>query len=369
MSSTEKNRRQKLADLIALYSIDGIGATRFYQLVEAFGSATAVLDASISTLTDVPGIGRETASKIREQQNRDEAAGIVEKISKGDWKFYLYDEPGYPEPLKNIADRPPYLFCMGCYSEADADAIAIVGSRSASDEGRAFASKLASELVQSGVTIVSGMARGIDTAAHRGALNADGRTIAVFGSSLDIIYPPESREFAGKIAQSGCVFSEFLPGTQPLGPNFPRRNRIISGLSQGVIVIEAAERSGALSTASHALRQNREVFAVPGSPRHETSKGTNRLIKNGATLLTSLDDVFAELPRLKGEVKVKRAQKIDDLTDSERDILHVFSDGPVHIDVLSRELNTPVPDLMQLLLALELKGIVKELSGKRYILT
>jgi DNA processing protein len=369
MSSTETDRNQKLADLIALYSIDGVGAVRFYQLVDAFGSAAGVLDASISDMTDVPGIGRETASRIKEQQNREAAAGAVEKILKSGWNFYLYGDSEYPEPLQNISDPPPYLFCLGNFCNADVNAIAIVGSRSASDEGRAFASKLASELVESGVTIVSGMARGIDTAAHRGALNAGGRTIAVFGSSLDIIYPPESREFAHKIAQSGCVFSEFLPGTQPLGTNFPRRNRIISGLAQGVVVIEAAERSGALSTASHALRQNREVFAVPGSPRHETSKGTNRLIKEGATLLTSPEDIFAELPRLKGEVKVKRAQKIDDLTDTERDILEQFSEGPVHIDVLSRRLNTPVPDLMQVLLALELKGIVKELSGKRYILT
>jgi DNA processing protein len=213
------------------------------------------------------------------------------------------------------------------------------------------------------------MARGIDTAAHRGALNAGGRTIAVFGCSLDIIYPPEGREIGRRIAQSGCLFSEFLPGTKPYGPNFPRRNRIISGLSQGVVIIEAAERSGALSTASHALAQNREIFAVPGSPRHERSAGTNKLIKEGARLLTSIEDIFSELPRLKGKVKAGLADQTIDLNETEKAVINHFADGPIHIDKLSRKLDSPVPELLQVLLALELKGVVKELSGKRYVLS
>jgi DNA processing protein len=171
-----------------------------------------------------------------------------------------------------------------------------------------------------------------------------------------------------KIVSCGCIISEHPPGTIPHGTNFPKRNRIISGLSQGVVVIEAAERSGALSTAGHALRQNREVFAVPGSPRHTTSKGTNNLIKEGATLLVSVEDIFTELPRLKGKVKAKRVEQINDLTQTERDIINLFSDGPVHIDEISRSLGKPVPELLQFLLALELKGIIKELSGKRYVL-
>lgn len=366
MNSTDKDRKETLIDLITLNSIEGIGVRRLYNLIDAFGSAAAALGATISRLTEVPNIGRETASNVKEKQNRSEAIKQADKISQKGWSFYFYSDPDYPESLKSMPDRPPYLFYMGKYEQADVNAIAIVGSRSASEEGRSFAEKLAGELAENGITVISGMARGVDTAAHRGALTAHGRTIAVFGSSLDIIYPPEGREIARKIVESGCIFSEHLPGTKPEGTNFPKRNRIISGLSQGVVIIEAAERSGALSTAGHALIQNREVFAVPGSPRHETSKGTNKLIKDGARLLTSVEDIFAELPRLKGKVKARQMEKSADLTDIERSILHFFSEGPVQIDVLSRKLNTPINELMQVLLALELKGVIRELSGKRY---
>jgi DNA processing protein len=368
MSLTKRDRKEELIDLITLASIEGVGVNRLYQLTDASGSAGKALSCSISDLTDIPTIGREIASRIKENQNREKACQVVEEIIKRQWGFYLFNDPDYPSPLKNIADRPPYLFYLGDYREADTNAIAIVGSRTASEEGRLFAENLASALAENSVTVVSGMARGIDLSAHRGVLKTGGRTIAVFGSSLDIIYPPEGKETARKIVESGAIFSELLPGTMPYGPNFPKRNRIISGLSQGVVVIEAAERSGALSTAGHALIQNREVFAVPGSPRSEMSRGTNKLIKEGAKLLTSIEDIFVELPRLKGRVTVEQVRKMDDLTATEQKIIQLFAEGPLQIDILSRRLNTPVPDLLQVLLALELKGIIKELSGKRYIL-
>ncbi|MFH2037301.1 MAG: DNA-processing protein DprA [Candidatus Zixiibacteriota bacterium] len=368
MGSTASERIEKLTDLITLCSIDGIGAGRCFHLLERFQTVEKILGSSISDLMEVPGIGRELASNIKNKQNRQQSEEHTGKIIELGWKFFIYDEADYPEPLRNISDKPPYLFYLGDYQESDANAIAIVGSRSASEEGRHFAAKLAIELAENNITVVSGLARGIDIAAHRGSLHGNGRTIAVFGSSLDIIYPPEGRDMARQIMDSGCLISEHLPGTTPFGANFPKRNRIISGLSQGVVVIEAAQRSGALSTAGHALKQNREVFAVPGPPRHETSKGTNQLIKEGATLLTSVDDIFTELPRLKGEIRVNRIKEISDLTDSERDILNLFDNEPVHIDKISRKLEKPVSELMQILLALELKGIIKELSGKRYIL-
>ena len=368
MNLTAGDRKSRLIDLITLLGVEGIGVGRFYQLLQTFPEPERILAASVSELSDAPGIGRETASKIKEKQNREKAVEAVEEIYKRNWRYFLYDDPDYPLPLKDVDDRPPVLFYMGEYCEADHNAIAIVGSRTASEDGRHFAESLAAALVASGVTVISGMARGIDMAAHRGVLKSGGRTIAVFGSSLDIIYPPEGRETAGKIIQKGAIFSELLPGTIPYGPNFPKRNRIISGLSQGVVVIEAAERSGALSTAGHALIQNREVFAVPGSPRSEMSRGTNKLIKQGARLLTTVDDIFSELPRLKGKVKVEQMRKAEGLTGMEQLIVQSIADEPIHIDSLSRKLNTPIPDLMQVLLALELKGIVKELSGKRYIL-
>jgi DNA processing protein len=368
MNLTDTDRRQKLIDLITLNEIEGIGNNRIYQLITGFGTPGKVLEASIAQLTDLPGIGRSLASKIREEQNLDKAQQIAAKIAGLGWNFFLYDDSDYPRPLMNLTDRPVYLFYIGEYRPDDTNAIAIVGSRLASENGILFSGSLARELVGHKVTIVSGMARGIDTAAHRGALDAQGRTLAVFGCSLDVIYPPENRSLAQRIAASGCLFSEFLPATMPIGPNFPRRNRIISGLSQGVVVIEAAEKSGALSTAGHALAQNREVFAVPGPPRAASSRGTNALIKKGAVLLTDINDIFRELPRLKGRSGISRLEKSNELTEIERRVIDLFEDGPIHIDNLIRSLEISVSDLMPVLLALELKGLIKELSGKRFVL-
>jgi len=368
MNSTDKKRWKRLEQIIALSLIEGVGLKRIHELLNHFGSAEAVLKADKDSLTEIPSVSAKIADRIRKCTTTDEAAEIVAKIKKLEWDFFLFDDPGYPESLKNIPDPSPYLFFKGTYSSEDQLAIAIVGSRQASESGLIFAGNLAETLVQKGVTVISGMARGIDTAAHKGALDAGGRTIAVWGSSLDIIYPPENRNLAEKIIQAGCIMSEFQPGTIPNGPNFPRRNRIISGMAQGVVVIEAAEKSGALSTANHALAQNREVFAVPGSPRSATSRGTNRLIKEGAILLTSVEDIFDELPRLDNNLKAAKAKKNVELTESEKNLIDLFDDKPIHIDVLSREMASPVTDLMPILLALELKGIIKELSGKRYIL-
>jgi DNA processing protein len=365
----EPVRKEKLTDLVVLSNIAGVGPRRIYQLVGIFGSLPAILAASIRDLMEVPGIGKDIAFKIKREQKPGEARKIVENALTKGWKVFLFDDVDYPAPLSNVADRPPYLFYLGDYCQSDHNAMAIVGSRSASDEGRAFAGHLASELARHEVTVISGLARGIDLAAHRGAVDAGGRTIAVFGSSLDIIYPPEARPIVTKILDSGCIFSEYPPGTAPYPTNFPRRNRIISGLSQGIVVIEAGLRSGALSTASHALSQNREIFAVPGSPSKTTSIGTNELIKSGARLLTSLEDVFAELPRLKGTSKARSIPDETSLTTTERSIIQLLSEEPEQVDNLSRKLTTPVPDLLPILLALELKGIIKEVSGKRFMLT
>jgi len=368
MNSTGKKRLNQLEDILALTLIDSIGPKRFFDLMDHFGSAASILNASNQELCQVAGISTKISDCIMKARTRDEAAELCAKIEKLGWDYFLYNDSTYPLPLKNIHDRPAYLFYKGTFIEKDYMAIAIVGSRKASESGMVFARSLAQGLAAAGVTVISGMARGIDTAAHRGALEAGGRTIAVWGSSLDIIYPPENRALAADIVQSGCIISEFLPETTPIGPNFPRRNRIISGLSQGVVVIEAAEQSGALSTANHALSQNREVFAVPGSPRSTTSRGTNRLLKEGATLVTSVEDIFEALPRLKSELKAEKARNEIELTPTEKNLIDLFDDKPIHIDKLAQDLAAPVTDLMPILLALELKGVLKELSGKRYIL-
>jgi len=368
MSYQTTDKIEILEDILTLLSVDGIGIRRFYQLVNSFGSPGDVLNKTIQQLSEIPGIGRELASSIVNKQSRKKAREIGAKIINLGWKFFLYDDAEYPEALQNISDHPPCLFYYGDYIPEDFNAIAIVGSRTATEEGRHFTTRLAYEMTDNHLTVVSGMARGIDTCAHRGAIQAGGRTIAVFGSSLDIIYPPENKNIAAGIVKNGAIFSEYLPGTEPFAANFTNRNRIISGLSQGVVIVEAADRSGALSTAGHALKQNREVFAVPGPPGRNTSKGANKLIKNGARLLTNAQDIFDELPRLKGDVKVIKAEKLEDLTDTEKDIINLFTDGPVHLDIISRSLKQPVNEIMPVLLALELKGIIKELSGKRFIL-
>jgi DNA processing protein len=368
MSLIDKERFEKLAGLIALSEIEGVGVNRLRRILSRFDSPKEALNSSLSRLTEIPGVGRDVASNIKERQDIGRAKKMVDEIARRGWGFYLFDDPDYPAPLKNIPDYPLFIFYVGEYRTEDINAIAIVGSRLASEEGRIFAGNLAGALSAEGITVVSGMARGVDIAAHRGALNAGGRTIAVLGCSLEIVYPPEAKELAQKIRQAGAIFSEFLPGTVPCGHNFPKRNRVISGLSQGVAVIEAGERSGALSTAGHAIAQNREVFAVPGSPRSEMSKGTNKLIKEGAKLLTSVEDIFQELPRLRGQIKAGQIKAKEGLTDTEKKTLERFADGPMHIDQLSRLSGTPLPELLQILLALELKGFIKELSGKRYIM-
>lgn len=368
MSSIKNDSAARLTDLITLNQIPGIGTNRLYQLVHAFGSASEVLVADRDALANIEGLSAKAARAILSKADRGAAEKIVESIIKLGWKYVIYDDPDYPEALINVDDKPPYLFYIGQLKPDDVNAVAVVGSRLASESALIFTHQLAGELARGNVTVISGMARGVDTSAHRGALENGGRTLAVFGCSLDIVYPPENRDLAKKIAESGALISEFLPKTIPNGFNFPRRNRIISGLSLGVVVVEAAEKSGALSTANHALSQNREVFAVPGSPRNKQSQGTNRLLKEGAVLVTSVEDIFEHLPRLKGQAKAAKIRFTENLTESEKKVLDLLGNGPVHIDILSREMASPLPDILQILLALELKGIIKELSGKRYIL-
>ena len=368
MNSTDKKRWHNLEKTIALSMVKGVGLNRLILLLDYFGTAEEVFQASKNELIENSSITPAIAKAIKAFDTYHKARDYIEQIQRLGWEFMLKNEPLYPGPLKNIPACPAFLFYKGTFSESDTNAMAIVGSRHASENGLLFANSLGRDLAGKGVTVISGMARGVDTSAHRGALEAGGRTIAVWGSSLENIYPPENRHLTEEIIKSGAIISEFLPETIPDGHNFPRRNRIISGLSQGVIVIEAAEKSGALSTVSHALAQNREVFAVPGSPRSSTSKGTNRLLKEGATLLTGVDDIFEALPRLNRDIKAIKVKNEIFLTTAEKNIIDLFDDKPIHIDNLSRDAEQPVINIMPLLLALELKGVIKELSGKRYIL-
>jgi len=274
------------------------------------------------------------------------------------------EDSAYPAVLREIADPPEPLYVRGTLDEQDRAAVAVVGARRASAYGLAVAEWLGRELVRHRVTVVSGMARGIDGAAHRGALMAGGRTIAVLGCGPDVIYPAEHEDLMGQIIDSGAVVTEFPPGTPPLPHHFPQRNRIISGLSLGVVVVEGRERSGALITADFALDQGREVFAVPGSIFGETSYLPHRLLQEGATPVTTVDDILTELrlPQRVDQIPVL----VPALDGVEAIVFALLDFDPQHIDALAERSALPVAEVGRALLVLELRGLVRTLAGQRY---
>ncbi|PWB70841.1 DNA-protecting protein DprA [candidate division GN15 bacterium] len=357
-----------MTDIIALLSVPGIGKGRYRRLVAQFGSPSAVLSARPSELEAVPGISSALALAVRKDADIQSAQDMAARIAKLGWAILTPESSEFPPLLKELPDGPVLLFRMGEPTPDDARLVAIVGTRHPSEKGKRFCKALSTELAQAGVTVVSGMAEGIDSAAHAGALEGGGKTIAIWGTSLDIVYPSGNRALAQKILANGAVYSEYLPGTGPEKAYFPERNRIISGMCEATIVVEAGLKSGALITADAALNQGRDLFAVPGSPDAAMSVGTNHLIKKGARLLTSVRDLFDELPRLTGKIVAKQFAAMPDLTDGERQMVDLLADGPMQLDHLSRLTNLPVSDLMSFLLALELKGVVQELSGKRFAL-
>jgi len=366
---TNSEIKDRLTSAIALLQIEGIGGGRYSKLIKAFGDSQGVSKAPIDKIAEINGISRSLASTIKQEIDFEGAAELAARIVQLGWSISFLDCNGYPKCLKQIPDPPPVLFRMGEQPQDDDKLIAIVGTRHPSEGAKLFAYNLATSLANEGITVVSGMAEGIDSAAHRGALDAGGKTIAVWGSSLDIIFPQSNKALAEQIKLNGAIYSEYFPKTRPDRATFPNRNRIISGLSKGVIVIEAPEKSGALITAKHALEQGRELFAVPGAPDSHRSRGVNNLIKEGARLLTSIEDIFEEMPQLKGEVLVKKFKKLPDLTDSERKVIELFSDGPQQIDNLSRLAKLSISEMMEYLFALEMKGVVRELPGKRFVLS
>ncbi len=292
------------------------------------------------------------------------------------------DDKDYPKNLRNLQKPPKQLYVNGTLLDTDEIAVALVGSRRASLYGMETSEKLAYELALRGVTVVSGMARGIDTAAHRGALKAKGRTIAVMGSGHGDIYPPENLDLYNEIIKTGAVVTEFENDVKPLPYNFPQRNRIISGLSLGVVVVEAAKDSGALITATIAAEQGREVFALPGKISSSTSSGTNSLIKDGAKLVTSVDDILEELHLKEIEpagscddggamgdkiTRMTKAYIYNSLTDNERKVYKVISDEPVYIDDILGKAGLDASNGSKALLSLQLKKLVLERPGKQYL--
>jgi DNA processing protein len=353
--------------ILALASLGKIGPVKIKILLARAETPIDIMNWDTSRLAEIPGIGSELAARIKHELDLDFGKKLIDWADRSGYDIRTLVDDDYPAPLRDLYDPPPFLFVKGKLIESDYRAVAMVGSRGATDYGRTIAAGLAGDLSRHGVTIVSGMALGIDTASHRGALAAGGRTIAVLGSGIDVIYPRENRNLYAQIAENGAVVSEFLPKTTPIGGNFPRRNRIIAGLSRAVIVIEAGEKSGALLTADMALAYGRELFAVPGRVSSRTSAGAHELLKSGAHILTSADDVFSVLPELKNDYIAPRKPVVEDLTEGEKRILERLSSSPIQLDTLVRECRLTIGDAASFLLSLELRGLVKQLSGKRFI--
>lgn len=356
---------EELFFLLALVKTAGIGPILRKRLLNAFGSPKAVFEAKEGELQAVQGITKAVVRSLKAQDPYVVGKKEWERARSIGVEVIGITDPRYPCNLREIYDPPLVLYVKGELRQEDRNAVAIVGSRRCSSYGREFARRLASSLAEAGITVVSGLARGIDTEAHLGALEA-GRTIAVLGSGIDRIYPPENSNLAQRIASSGAILSEFPFGTPPERWNFPVRNRVISGLSLGVVVVEASAKSGALITARLALEQGRTVFAVPGIAGSILSQGTHRLIKEGAKLVEGPEDVLEEImPQMEFHKEVK---PLHGLSHYEEKVLELLKEGPKHADELSRILKLEASSLNLLLMGLELKGMVKQLPGRIYIL-
>ncbi len=359
-----------IPDLLHLASIPGIGAQRLRQLINYFKSPTAVLSASPIELIAVEGIEKKLASAIahtsRNQQFIDDQLSRLNKVNGT--LLTLWDD-AYPELLKKIYDPPPILFVKGTLTAADKFSLAVVGTRRPTQYGKLTAEQFGHTLAENSITLVSGLARGIDTIVHNSALQKNGRTIAVIGSSLDIMYPKENTALAERIEASGAVVSEFFMGTKPDPGNFPRRNRIISGMSLGTLLIESDLDGGAMITAEFANDQGREVFCIPGNITQQFSRGTNKLIQEGrAKLVQSVDDMFEELQvPLRPLLHITHQQPLPALTMFEQKLVDVLSHEPLHIDNIAEHANFSTSDALVYLLSLEFKGVVRQLAGKMFI--
>ncbi len=363
---------EDIKDWIKLHKIPGVGSISFLRLVKFFGSPSAVLNAELKELLNVRGITPAISKSIVDYRDTIDPERELDLIERNGCRVIKIEDEEYPAGLKAIYDPPPIIYIKGSLISDDYQSISIVGSRKASAYGKSVAENISKELALMGFTIISGMAHGIDTFAHNSALNAGGRTIAVTGNGLDIIYPPGNERLYERIINSGAVISEFPMGTEPKKENFPIRNRIISGLSLGTLVVEASVHSGALITASYALEQGKEVFAIPGPIFSETSKGTNNLIKQGAKLVESVDDILNELSLsipdnkreyLRDDDKIMETQ----LSEEEYKIWKAIDYTPIHIDDITRQTNLPTSVVSAMLVILELKGLIQQQAGKMFV--
>lgn len=378
LSSGQPMTRQVLESWLRLRAIDGVGDLTVVRLVRTWHSPDAVLGASRDELIQ-RGCSSQLADAIRRGPDRAvyrSIEGELKAIEDGHIEVRSLLDPAYPAPLKMIADPPPLLYVTGTLTEQDDLAVAIVGARRATAAGRTVTEELSHDLAEAGITVVSGLARGVDAAAHRGALAAQGRTIAVLGCGIDRTYPPEHKRLRRQIEERGAVLSETPMGSPPHSHHFPRRNRIISGLSLGVVVTEAAIGSGSLITARLAAEQGREVFAVPGFVKEDTSRGTNALLKEGAALIERAQDVIdAILPQLEPALRLRlqpsreKKEPYDRLGNEEQLVYDVLSYDSRTVDEVIVATRLSVSVVMASLLSLELRQRVRQLPGQRYLRT
>ena len=352
----------------ALKSVPLVGNVTFLRLISHFGSPQRALAASARELSEVRGVSAAAQASLLSHDHHPFARAECDRLAASGARVVDILSERYPKLLMEIPDPPPFLYLAGELKGSE-PAVAIVGSRRATQYGLCTATRLARDLAACGVTVVSGMARGIDTAAHWGAVKAGGRSIAVLGCGIDVVYPPENAALCQAVAQSGALISEFPLGSAPLAENFPRRNRIISALSRGVVVVEAGEHSGSLITARFALEQGREVFAVPGNVNSMGSRGGNGLIKEGAKLVERVEDILEELSLAAPAPGGIPAPPAFSLTPQEAELYVLLCRGPLQIDdiIVASELSAGA--VLATLLGLELKGAIVQLPGKHFAVT
>jgi len=363
---------------LALKSIPGVGLVLFQRLLARFGQPARVFQAKAGELLAVKGVNRDLAQDLLAFRDWDRVEAEFAKMSAAGIEVIMPDDPRFPARLKQIPYPPAFLFLKGTLLPQDDLALAVVGTRSASYYGLKTCRRLAGALAARGVTVVSGLARGIDTAAHQEALENGGRTLAVLGCGLDVVYPPENLKLYGQIPGQGALISEFPLGTPPEARNFPIRNRIISGLALGVVVVEAGLKSGTGITVRYALDQGREVFAVPGPIDSPTSVGPHRLIQQGAKLVQDVEDIFQEFPGLArgpgplfgvpSRVSETGGPAAAGAAAPEDPLLALLSSDPLSLEELLRATGLPAPQVLSRLTVLELEGLIRELPGKRFVL-
>ncbi len=345
--------------------VKGIGAVRFKQILDFFGSAETAWESPTSGFVSA-GLPQKVVENFVTVRNQVDLERVMDRINSSGIRVMTWLDADYPRRLKEIDQSPPVLYIKGSINVEDDWAVAVVGTRRVTPYGRQVASEIAAYLAQNGITVVSGLARGVDAISHQSALQTGGRTIAVLGSGVDVIYPPEHRKLAAEIVEQGALVSDYPVGTAPDGINFPPRNRIISGLSLATVVVEAGEKSGALITAEFAVNQGREVFAVPGSILAPQSEGTNQLIEQGARPLLKMSEILESL-KLEQIPEKQQARKLNPLNPVEQNLLRHLSSEPCHIDQLCELTGLPIHDVSATLTMMELKGFVSQVGGMNYV--